>query len=219
MRPSKVCNSTVPTRNTDIDEILEHCDSLIRSLARKNFPYTITSAAAIDLDIDELAQITRFKFWLALQKQDIRNTNAYIRRIVHNEAINMVRQHKPVESLNTNDEGEPYLAHTMMASNHVIQEPAEKVEEEEMLSSYSSKLVQNILELPPQQQRAMICALKDQIVDILPLVDTFLLYGIDIESIHWPESKKELQRMRASLSVARRKLRASKISEELMTSY
>lgn len=213
MRPSENCNSTVRTRNSNVGEILDHCDSLIRTLAGKNIPYTITSADVIDLDIDELAQITRFKLWLALQKQDIHNTNAYIRRIVHNEAINMVRQHKPVGPLITDGEGEPYLAHRMIASSQATQDPAEKIEHEEMLSSYSRKLIQIVLELPPQQQRAMICALKDQIADILPLVDMFLPYGIDIESIHWPETKKELQRMRASLSIARRKLRASKIEE------
>jgi len=210
MKLSDACNPIAFRKKSDLDEIMEHYDSFIRTLAQKNIPHAITSADTIDLDIDELAQITRFKLWLALQKQDIRNMNAYIRRIVHNEAINMVRQHKPIGPLNTDDEREPYLAHTMIASSQAIQDPTERIEEEEMLSIYSSKLVQNVLELPPQQQRAMICALKDQIVDILPLVDMFLPYGIDIESIHWPESKKELQRMRASLSVARRKLRASK---------
>lgn len=213
MRLSDVCKPTAGPHNSDVDEILEHYDSLIRTLARRNIPHAITSAEVIDLDIDELAQITRLKLWSALQKQYIRNTNAYIRRIVHNEAINMLRQHKPVGPLNTDNEGEAYLAHTMIASSQVIQDPTERIEEEEMLSSYFSKLVQNVLELPPQQQRAMICALKDQIADILPLVDMFLPYGIDVESIHWPETKKELQRMRASLSVARRKLRTAKIED------
>ena len=171
MRLSDVCNPTARTLNSDVDEILEHFDSFIRTLARKNIPHAITSSDVIDMDIDELAQITRLKLWLALQKQDIRHMNAYIRRIVHNEAINMVRQHKPVAPLITDDEGEPYLVHMMIASSQVKQDPAERIEQEEMLSSYSSKLVQNVLELPPQQQRAMICALKDQIADILPLVD------------------------------------------------
>ena len=208
-----MCNPTARIPNSDVDEILEHYDGFIRTLARKNMPRTITSADVIDLDIDELAQITRLKLWLALQKQDIRNMNAYIRRIVHNEAINMVRQHKPIMSLLTDDEGEPYLAHTMIASSQVIQNPAARIEEEEMLSSYSSKVIQIVLDLPPQQRRAMICALKDQIADILPLVDMFLPYGIDVESIHWPKTENELQSMRASLSIARRNLRASKIED------
>lgn len=206
-------SSTIRTRNNKVDEMLERCDSFIQTLARKKIPRTITSAEVIDLDIDELAQITRFNLWLALRKQDIRNTNAYIRRIVYNESINMIRQHKPVESLITDDDGELSLTHRIVASSQEIQNPAERIEHEEMLSSYRRRLIQIVLELPPQQQRAMICELKDQIADILPLVDMFRPYGIDIESIHWPETKKELQRMRSSLSVARRKLRASKVVE------
>jgi hypothetical protein len=68
MRLSDVCNPTTVTRNSDVDEILEHYDSFIRTLARKNIPHAITSAEVIDWDIDELVQITHFKLWLALQK-------------------------------------------------------------------------------------------------------------------------------------------------------
>jgi len=207
---AEMCNPTARTYNSDIDEILEQYDGFIRALARKNIPRTITSADVIDLEIDELVQITRLKLWLVLQKQDIRHMNAYIRRIVHNEAINMVRQYKPIEPLITNDEGELYQAHVMIASGQEIQDPAEEIEQEEMLSSYSSKLTEAVPKLPPQQQRAMICALKDQIGDILPLVDLFLPYGIDIESMHWPETEGELQSVRTSLSIARKKLRTSR---------
>jgi RNA polymerase sigma factor (sigma-70 family) len=206
----ETCNPTTCTHNSDIDKVLEQYDGFIRALARQNIPHTVTSADVIDLDIDELAQITRFKLWLALQKQDIRHMKAYIRRIVHNEAINMMRQYKPVEPLITSDEGELYQAHVMIASGQAIQDPAEEIEQEEMLSSYSSKLTEAVPKLPPQQQRAMICALKDQIADILPLVDLFLPFGIDIENIHWPETEGELQSVRTSLSLARKKLRASK---------
>jgi RNA polymerase sigma factor (sigma-70 family) len=210
MRLPDVCNPTARIPNSDVNEILEHYDSFIRMLARKNMPRSITSADVIDLDMDELVQITRLKLWLALEKQDIRNMNAYIRRIVYNEAVNMVRQHNPILPLITNDEGELCQAHVMTASGQEIQDPLEKIEQEEMLSSYSSELTENVLELPPQQQRALICALKDQIADILPLVDMFLPYGIDVESMHWPETENELQSARTSLSVARRKMRASK---------
>ena len=210
MRLPDMCNPTARIPNSDVDDILEYYDDFIRMLARQNIPHTITSADVIDLDIDELAQITRFKLWLALQKQDIRHMKAYIRRIVYNEAINMVRQYKPVEPLITSDEGELYQAHVMIASGQAIQDPAEEIEQEEMLSSYSSKLTEAIPKLPPQQQRAMICALKDQIADILPLVDLFPPHGIDIESMHWPETEGELQSVRTSLSIARKKLRASR---------
>jgi len=210
MRLPDMCNPTARIPNSDVDDILEYYDDFIRMLARKNMPRSITSADVIDLDIDELVQITRLKLWLALQKQDIRNMNAYIRRIVYNEAVDMLRQHKPILSLVTNDEGELYQAHIMIASGQEIQDPLEEIEQEEMLKSYSSKLTESVPKLPPQQQRAMICALKDQIADIIPLVDLFLPFGIDIENIHWPETECELQSVRTSLSIARKKLRASR---------
>jgi hypothetical protein len=59
----------------------------------------------------------------------------------------------------------------------------------------------------------MVCALKDQIADILPLVDLFLPCGIDIESMHWSETAGELQSERTSLSVARKKLRTLRKQE------
>lgn len=210
MQPAEMYNPTARTNINDINEILERYDDFIRALARKTIPHTVTSADVIDLDIDELTQITRLKLWLALQNQEIRHMNAYIRRIVHNEAINMVRQYKPTEPLITNDEGELYQTHVMIASGQGIQDPAQEIEQEEMLSSYSSKLTKDIPKLPPQQQRAMLCALKDQIADILPLIDLFLPYGIDIESMHWPETEGELQSIRTSLSIARKKLRATR---------
>lgn len=210
MKLPEVCNPNPRINTSDINEILEDYDSFIRMLARKNMPRTITSVEALDLDIDDLVQITRINLWFALQKQDVRNMGAFIRRIVHNEAINMVRQYKPILPLITNDEGELYQEHSIVACGQEIQDPLEKIEEEEMLSFYSSKLTANVPKLPPQQQRAMICALKDQISDLLPLVEMFLPYGIDVENIDWPETESELQSTRSSLSVARRKLCVAK---------
>lgn len=210
MKLPEVCNPAPCINNSDINEILEVYDSFIRMLARKNMPRSITTTDVIDLDIDELAQIIRVKLWLALQKQDIRTMRAFIRRVGHNEAITMVRQHKPVVSLITNEEGEPYHAHVMIACGQEIQDPTEEIEQEEMLQYYSRTLTAEVPKLPPQQQRAMICSLKDQISDLLPLVEMFLPYGIDVENIDWPETESELQSTRSSLSVARRKLAAAK---------
>lgn len=202
-----VYSPTTCTLTSNVDEILIQYDGFIRTLARKYIPRTITSAEVLDLDIDELVQIARIKLWFALQKQEIRHMKAFIRRIVHNEAINMVRQHKPVVSLITNEEGELYQAHVLIASSQEIQDSAEEIEQDEMLQNYSSKLTEYVPKLPPQQQRAMICTLKDQIADILPLVDLFLQVNIDIESMHWSENADELQSERSSLSVARKKMR------------
>jgi DNA-directed RNA polymerase specialized sigma24 family protein len=215
MKLPDVCNPTPRIQNSDINDILQRYDGFIRMLARKNIPHSITLVDTIDLDIDDLAQTIRLKLWLALQKHEVHNIPAYIKGIVHNEVIDMVRQHKPVEPLITNDEGELYQPQTMIASGQRVQDPSEEIEQEEMLKSYASKLTEHVPKLPPQQQRAMICALKDQVADLLPLVDLFLPYGIDVESLHWPEQKNELQSIRSSLSVVHNKMRAFKNDEDL----
>lgn len=208
MTQSDVRSSTTIIGKYDVDEILIRYDSFICVLARKYISRSITSAEVLDMDIDDLVQISRIRLWFALQKQEIRNMKAFIGRIVHNEAINMVRQHRPVGPLVMNDEGELYGAYTLIAAGQGIQDPADDIEQEEMLQSYSGKLTEYVPKLPPQQQRAMICALKDQIADILPLADLFLSHGIDVENMHWSETASELQSERTSLSVARKKLRA-----------
>jgi DNA-directed RNA polymerase specialized sigma24 family protein len=213
MRLPDVCNPTTATLKNNVDETLEKYDSFIGVLARKNFPRSTTSTEVVDLDIDELAQTTRINLWLAMQKQEIRNMPAFIGRIVHNEAINIMRRYKPVASLVTNEEGEPYRAQVMIAGGQETQDPTKEIEYEEMLRCYSSKLTEYVPKLPPQQQRAMICALKDQIADILPLGDLFLPFGIDVETMHWSETASELQSERSSLSVARKKLRAYRREE------
>lgn len=197
-------------QNGEINDILQSYDGFIRMIARNSFPRSITSEDTIDLDIDELVQFTRLKLWLALQKQDIRNIPAYIRGIVHNEAIDMLRKYKPIEPLTAHEDSELYQLQTMIAPGQRVQDPSEEIEHEEMLKSYVSKLTENVPKLPPQQQRAIICALKKQVADLLPLVDMFLPYGIDVESIHLPVPKNELQSLRSSLTVAHRKMRAFK---------
>ncbi len=208
MKLPNVCSPTTCTLKQNIDETLEKYDGFIRTLARKNFPRSTTMSEVVDLEIDELAQTTRINLWLAMQKQEIHNTSAFIGKIVYHEAINITRRYKPVASLPTNEESEPYQEHMMIAGGYGTQDPTEEIEQDEMVQSYSSKLTEFVPKLPPQQQRAIICALKDQIADILSLVDLFLQVDIDIESMHWSETASELQSERSSLSVARKKMRA-----------
>jgi DNA-directed RNA polymerase specialized sigma24 family protein len=122
-------------------------------------------------EIDDLAQTTRIKYWLISQKEQIACPKAYIRSIIHNESVNMVRQHKPALPLPKDEDGELYQGNVMVAVGEGMQ---------------------------------------DQLEDILPLVEAFMDHGMDIEAINWPMEKDEMQRLRASLSIARKKLRSRK---------
>lgn len=205
-----VFNSNVRIANDEINETLEQYDSFIQCLARKSIPRNIVPVWKIDMEIDDLAQNIRFKLWTALQRREIYNVKSYIRGIVHNEVVTMVRQHEPTMQLVTNDEGELSQTYVVLAASQDVYDPTENVELEETLERYSSKLTKEVVKLPPRQQRAMICALKEQIADLLPLVHMFLPHGIDVESLDWPEAENELRSSRVSLSIARKKLRASK---------
>ena len=208
------CNSAACIYQNDLNTILAHYQELIRSYARKYVPRPRgVPTDELEKDIDDLAQLTLIKLWLLLENNGcchIQDMNAYIRRMVQNEAVNLARRYKPTESLLTNNEGEIAQTYTLVASSLRAQDPYDEVEQAEMFASYSSKVPQAVLTLPQQQQRAMICALKDRIADILPLTDMFQPYGIDIDAIDWPEEENELKSMYSSLSVARKKFRASR---------
>ena len=205
-----VFNASTGTTNEEINEILVQYDGFIQHLARKNVPRNVISAEEIDMEIDDLVQTTRFKLWLALQKREIHNVKNYIRGIMRNEVVTTVRQHEPTTRLVMNDEGELPQTSTVLVASKESYDPVAYAEQEEVLTCYSSKLTQHIVPLPPQQRRAILCALKEQIADLLPLADMFQPYGIDVEHLDWPEAENELRSSRVSLSIARKKLRAKK---------
>lgn len=200
--------------NAEINKILEQYDGFIQYMARKNVPRNIILSGEIATEIDDLAQNIRLKLWQALQKREIHNVKSYIRAIAYNEGINIVRLQEPTMRIITNEEGELPQACALVAAGQEVYDPTQNIEVEEMLGSYKSNLTENVVKLPKQQQRAMINSLKDQIADMLPLVDMFLPHGIDVESLAWPEAENELRSSRVSLSVARKKLRISMKGED-----
>ncbi len=194
----------------DIVEILEQYDSFIVALAREKVPRNVTTPETLHMEIDELAQKVRFKFWLALKRKEIANPEAYIRAIVHSQVVDMVRRHKLVYRLPMDEDGELYQGHTLVEAGQGMQNPAEEFERKEALNDYLTKIIATILELPPSQRQAMMIFLKEQPGDILFLEEIFQNLGINIEAINQPGRKDEVQRIRASLSVARKKLRAAR---------
>ncbi len=210
LQQDEMLHATAQFCSRDIDGILYQYDPFIRALAQKHIPRSIFRREVLELEIDDLAQITRFRLWQALQKQHIRNMKAFIRCIVSNEVIDMMRRHRPILPFYVDEDGELPQAFIVITYGQGIEDPVEVVEQEEMLYSYSSNLIKDVQALPKQQQRAMLCMLKDKISDILSVVDMFEPYGIDVESITWPATEKELRSAYVSLSLARKKLRASK---------
>lgn len=65
-----------------IERILEDYNSYILTLARQAVIRSATRAEVLDMEIDEIAQMTRVKLWQTLQKTRVDNLKAYIRRIL-----------------------------------------------------------------------------------------------------------------------------------------
>ncbi len=111
----------------------------------------------------------------------------------------------PLLSLPIDENGELYHGHVLFAKG--APDPASEVEQEELIADCMAKVVDDVLTLPSRQQQAMICSLKELLEDILPLIRAFKRRGVNIEAVRRPEQKDEAQRLMASLSIARRKLR------------
>lgn len=190
-----------------IDELLEQLDTYIVALARQKVPRNVIHPELLQDEIDELAQRVRFKLWLVLKKKQILHIKAYISCIIYTEVVDMVRNHLPTLPLPLDEDGELYQGNLMITASEGLQDPALEIEQAEVIDEYVKDMVEFILVLPPCQQRAMICSLKDQL-DTMPSVTELLRnHAMDTGEVDWPEKKDELQSLRTSLSLARKKLR------------
>jgi Sigma-70 region 2 len=189
------------------DEFLVAQNAHIQFEARRAIPLDLFSGDVLDLEADELAQTIRIKLWTSHQKHPITHPRAFIRTIAYTTAIDMVRRHRPTVSLFGDADGELCLGDRLVAQNEGFQDPANEIELGEIDTSFLTKLMRAILALPPRQKQATLYALKDCKEDALPLINALKVYGIDIEAMDWPDEPGEVHLLRASLTVARKKLR------------
>ncbi len=162
--------------------------------------------AVLDLELDEVIQRVRIKLWQALEKRDIRYPYAYVKLIIQSEFIDMTRRQKPSLSLSIDEE----LTHAEVeiAARHMA-DPAETVAQRMDASTCLKEMIQAVLALPPRQQYAMICSLKERVDDLRQLIEAFKAYKMDIQAIQWPAGKAEKQLLHASLVPAKKTLAKS----------
>lgn len=159
--------------------------------------------AVLDLEFDEIIQRVRIKLWLALEKRDIYYPSAYIKLIIQSEFIDMTRRHKPYISLPTDEE----LAHNEVEiTARCISDPAETIVQQVDAFNCLKDMIQAVLALPPRQQFAIICSLKERVDDLRQLIKAFKAYKVDIQAIQWPAEKAEKQLLQASLVPAKKAL-------------
>lgn len=183
------------------EEILKQFDLYIVARVQR-LRHSYPAIAPSDIEIDELVQSVRIKFWQAIQKRDIMYPAAYIKLIVKNEFIDRLRRQKslillPIDEENLNSED-------ALSINHYAPDPADEVEQSEEVSTRLKEAIQAVLALPPRQRFAMICALRERVDNLTQLVDAFKVYKVDIEAIRWPTNKTEKQLLQSSLAPARK---------------
>ena len=206
---SQKTNNTSFEHKEALASTLEYYDRYIVTQTRRcssQYP-TIAHQEVIDLEIDELIQRVRIKLWRALERGNVRSPYSYIQRIITTEFIDMWRRNKFLVSL-PNEEDESYGAiENLISGSTYNTDPAEEVIEQMESNERLQKTIQQVLELPPRQQLAMICSLRERVDDLTQLIDTFKAYSKDIEVLDWPEEQAEKHLLKASIPVARQTLR------------
>lgn len=194
--------------SSEINAILEEYDAYIRTLSQNTLAGRNAAQNAVDIDVEDLIQQVRIKFWHALEKQPITYYKAYLRQIVRHEFVNLWRQRRPDGALPLNLEGELVCrnAHFMKRCASV-RDPAETVEQQEVVLSLLNWTACQAPCLPRQQRHAIICELKDQVDDLNLLQSVFQTNHISIEQLHWPSDKEAMHKLKASISPARKKFR------------
>lgn len=159
-------------------------------------------------EIDELTQVAWFKFWEISQRKQITYRRAYISKIVHSLVIDTARRYRSTARLSFDEYGEVTQGRIISPLSEEMLDPALEFEQKETRYYQFEEIVKDIVSLPPCQRRAIICQVKDRVEDIQFLADEFKKYGIAIDRIHWQNGKRAAQASRASLSIARKKMRS-----------
>lgn len=195
----------------EINTLLEQYDTYIIALSYKKVSSRSAAFHSLMCDGDELAQRVRLKLWHALEKRQILNYRTYIRQVVQNEFIDMIRGRKWTYPLPLDKEGELPTDGTLnpfLLSSE--KEPSTIIIQKEMFTEHLTKIAQAIIALPPQQKKVMMCLLRDEVDDLHQLCTVFRKQTLSLEKVEWPIERQERRRLKASLSQARQKLHTLK---------
>jgi DNA-directed RNA polymerase specialized sigma24 family protein len=203
-KETNMLNEAVATTERDIYEATLHCfDTYIISQVHRLGYYYARNVhpAVLDLELDEVVQRVRIKFWQALEKRNICYPYAYIKLIIQSEFIDMTRRQKRHMALSLDEELD-----ALEDEIDILSDPVEVVVQQVDASTSLKRMIRAVLALPPRQQYAMICSLEERVDDLRQLTEAFKLHKMDIQSIQWPVGKAENQLLHASLIPAKKTL-------------
>lgn len=206
MKPEHFRGVSAEDSDPEIEEILARFDpyivALVEKMARRSS--NIARPEVLDLEIDEIAQRVRIKFWKALEAKEIEHPKAYIRTIVNNEFHDLGRRPKASLPLPTDEDGELYMGNVLLGESDGLADPAVEFEKDEAVGDLMELTAHVVTRLPPRMQQSMICHLKEQVDNALGLIEAFEKHGVNIDATRWPDDLADTRRLKASLSPARR---------------
>lgn len=183
----------------DVEEFLENMFFYVCAAARREFPCGVGL-----YDTDDLVQEVLIKLWLITRKQAITSPKAYVRQVVRNEKIDLLRRDKPYTTLPVNEDGEICQGKVLLMGDEEYGSPEKMVVEKEALSERVSELRDVIAKLYPRQKLASLYRLKRE-ADVPELEGMFGEDWVDAEE--WLEvDEYERQLLNSSYSPVRRKL-------------
>jgi len=172
----------------------------------------VAHPAILDLELEDIAQEVHIHFWQKLQTAPIEKPEAYIRQMIYHAYADVIRHHKrhgvPVQ-LPTTPDGELSEGKVLATPGKGMADPQIEFEEESALFDSMSKVINAILALPPQQQRAIACSVLEQIDDPIQFISMLKICGVDIRIAKWPHEKTKKRLLKASISAARRSVARS----------
>ncbi len=191
----------------DVSEILEQVDPYIVAQVEKILAGSPDIAPRMERD--ELAQRVRINLWRALQVRPIRNIKAYVRRIVHNEFVNVLRGREPPLPLPMTEDGELLECTMPGSSGEDMLTPESELEQKETVIYLADEAAAAISTLPPRQKDAMTALLYERLDNLILVVDSFKQFDMDIEAARWPAEEDEKRLLKSSISAARRSVARS----------
>jgi DNA-directed RNA polymerase specialized sigma24 family protein len=205
MKPENLGGVSEEDSDPDIEEILARFDAyivaLVQKMARRSS--NIARPEVLDLEIDEITQRVRIKFWKALEAKEIEHHKAYIRIIVNNEFNDLGRKRKAPLPLPTDEDGELYMGNVLLSESEGFADPVVEFGKEEEMDSWMALTADVVTDLPARQQHAMICHLKEQVDNGIQLIEVFEKHKVNINAVSWPDDQADTKRLKASISPAR----------------
>lgn len=200
------------SRDLAIEDQLAYYEAYIQQLVKADTSRAILSQIAspeeMDLEMDEVIQRVRISLWrIFQQKRSMQFPRAYIRQVVHNAILARCRQQRHMAQLSMDEDGELQQGQVILTQNPLVEDPAYQLEQQDKFEYQAVQVAQAVASLPLQQRQALVTVLKEQLDAFPGLYQAFAEQGIDLHSPSQLPNKKDYSRQRASLSIARKKLK------------